>query len=217
MIIGVFFLILVSVAVPAVGQVFRDYQRLNTQYTGQCVPELGKLSHTFVEGQQCPQKYIYTDDATQNTCRISSSSTASCFPVVPPCTQSQLQPVWEPSFFAQNTQPTDVSLLACININCCGALVNIYDRPVLALAGISFTFIVYAFYLAIFSFQLSAKDKGDKPLHRTQQLFLIIFFIVLLLVGTILVAVNKGTFDSNRQQLPAFSNSASLQTPTAAL
>jgi hypothetical protein len=107
--------------------------------------------------------------------------------------------------------------LACININCCGALANIYDRPILALAGISFTFIVYAFYLAIFSFQLSAKDKGDKPLHRTQQLFLIILFIVLLLVGTILVAVNKGTFGNNRQQLPGFSNSATLQEPTADL
>lgn len=89
MILGVYFLILIAIIIPATGQVFRDYKSLGKSYNKNCVPELGKLDHTFVEANQCPAKYVYTQTSSKDSCKITTSSNP-CFSNPPPCSQSDL-------------------------------------------------------------------------------------------------------------------------------
>lgn len=56
------------------------------------------------------------------------------------------------------------SITACLNKSCCGVAVNVYSRPLLAVAALSFVCIFLSFIMAAFCLNLSAKDKGDKTI-----------------------------------------------------
>lgn len=127
MILGVFFLVVVAVSIPATGQLFRDYKKISHFYKDHCVSEISKIDSKFIEDRQCPAKYLYTTPESKNTCTDAADKT-TCFKDISSCSTSDYAQVWEKSLVPKSTTN---NVLACINTFCCGSLVNIYARPVL--------------------------------------------------------------------------------------
>lgn len=87
LILGSFFLISCAVQIPATGQLFRDYFRLNTHYSNNCAKELGELDAKFVEEQGCPNKYIYRAPFKRSDCESENAIPSQCFAPVDDCSK----------------------------------------------------------------------------------------------------------------------------------
>jgi len=184
LILGSFFLISCAVQIPATGQLFRDYFKLNEYYSNNCARELGDLDVKYVEELGCPNKYMYKTRRTD--CETETANPATCFQPTDDCSKSFLYTAWEKVLVKD---PVTNSITACLNKSCCGIAVNVYSRPLLAVAALAFVVIFLSFILAAFCLNLSAKDRGDKTINFGLQALPTVVFLIILIGGIFFISL----------------------------